>query len=391
MEERIKKGTWLGVVKKDAGGQGQVYFAVRENWIDDTMKAIQILASGIISDAAGRVTAKVNFAKALFGLLSPEARDGAGALKVLHGIREGRGFTEKEMERLRAEVKAMETIKHPSLVRILDSNPDEGWYVSEYFHAGTLDNHASRFRGAVRDSLGAFRRLVEGVAQLHVDKRIHRDIKPANIFVDPKGGLVLGDFGLVYFQDDERARVTDTLENVGSRYWMPPWAEGMRIDDVRPSMDVYSLGKVLWSMVSGKPRLVREGWDEELNDVTRMFPDDPHVSWINWILTECVRDEEKHVLKDASELLTLTDRAIRAVSIGGQVTTDTNVAQLCSACGIGKLRFVESPAKLEFHWEPKGYASSYQKVMFKVARCDHCRNIMMFATLPSEEAGRVFG
>jgi len=391
MEELIKRGDWLGAVKKDSGGQGQVYFAVNESWIDETMQAVSVLAGGRSSEPAHKLAAKMSISKTLFDLLSPEVSARTGALKVLHGFRQGGGFTEKEMTRLRAEVKAMQTIRFPSLLRILDSNVDEGWYVSEYFHAGTLDKHTWRFRGSVSDSLTSFRRLVEGVAQLHMKETVHRDIKPANIFIDSSGGLVLGDFGLIYFQDEERKRVTETLENVGSRYWMPHWAEGMRIDEVRPSIDVYSLGKVLWSMVSGKTRLVREEWNEGSNDVATLFPDNPSMPWVKWLLGKCVLDREENVLKNASELLKFTDMAIDAISIGGQVATEASGTQICAQCGVGRLRTVESSAKVEFYWEPKGYAASLQKVMLKVVKCDRCQHILMFADFPGEGETRVFG
>ena len=98
------------------------------------------------------------------------------------------------------------------------------------------------------------RPLVEAVAALHEVKIIHRDIKPDNIFVTDNG-LVLGDFGIAHLEDKDNTRVSETYENVGSRDWMPPWAMGMRLDDVRPTFDVFGLGKVLWSMVSGKSKL----------------------------------------------------------------------------------------------------------------------------------------
>jgi len=63
-------------------------------------------------------------------------------------------------------------------------------------------------------------------------------VKPANVFIADDGHLVLGDFGLVIQPGSRDPRLTDTYENVGSRDWMPGWAMGMRMDDVRPSFDV---------------------------------------------------------------------------------------------------------------------------------------------------------
>ena len=86
---------------------------------------------------------------------------------------------------------------------------------------------------------------------MHGKGLVHRDIKPENIFVDESEQLVLGDFGLVFFMDRDRTRLSDAYENVGSTDWMPGWATRMRIEEIKPSFDVFSLGKTIWSMVLG--------------------------------------------------------------------------------------------------------------------------------------------
>ena len=70
------------------------------------------------------------------------------------------------------------------------------------------------------EALEALRSLVRGVELLHSKAAVHRDIKPENIFVSD-ARLVLGDFGIVYFEDEARARLSDSYENVGSHDWMP--------------------------------------------------------------------------------------------------------------------------------------------------------------------------
>jgi len=73
-----------------------------------------------------------------------------------------------------------------------------------------------------------------------------------NIFIARDGRLVLGDFGIVFFEGNTD-RITESLERVGTRDWMPPWAHtGLRIDDVKPTFDVSCLGRVLWAMLSGR-------------------------------------------------------------------------------------------------------------------------------------------
>jgi serine/threonine protein kinase len=181
--------------------------------------------------------------------------------------------------------------------------------------------------------LNAFRPLVEGVAELHKRGVVHRDIKPDNIFVS-EGQLILGDFGIVWFDDAARTRVSDTYENVGSRDWMPGWAMGMRVDEVRPSFDVFSLGKVLWAMIAGRTKLRLWYFDRPEFDLTRQFPNDGDMVWMNRLLAGSVREHEEQVWPDAGEFLRQLDEVAAILRRGGQAIAP-GVNRFCRVCGIG--------------------------------------------------------
>ena len=149
-----------------------------------------------------------------------------GALKILHAIRD-RAAAEKARGRMGQELSALSELRHPSIVKIYEANPDEGWFVMEYFSGGTLADQLTSTRGNFIGALHSFRPLVQAVSELHKRGLVHRDIKPANIFIRDDGRLVLGDFGLVINPQAGDARLTDTYENVGSRDWMPGWAYGI--------------------------------------------------------------------------------------------------------------------------------------------------------------------
>jgi len=86
--------------------------------------------------------------------------------------------------------------------------------VTQYYPMGSLDQHLDRWRGRPIEALEALRPLVETVAELHGQGLVHRDIKPHNVFLSDRG-LVLGDFGLVFFSGADSSRVSATYENVG--------------------------------------------------------------------------------------------------------------------------------------------------------------------------------
>ncbi len=89
---------------------------------------------------------------------------------------------------MKVELSTLQSINHPSLVKVLDSNLDEKWFVMEYLEGGTLTGRLNTHKGRVLNSLKAFRPVVDAVAMLHGQKVVHRDIRPDNIFVAPETG-----------------------------------------------------------------------------------------------------------------------------------------------------------------------------------------------------------
>ena len=83
---------------------------------------------------------------------------------------------------------------------------------------------------------------------------------------------MLADCGLA-FRLESQERLTMTFENVGTRDFQPPWSYGMRLADVQPNFDVFSLAKVLWTMVSGRPKFPLWYLYREEDDLRQMFPE----------------------------------------------------------------------------------------------------------------------
>jgi len=216
---------------------------------------------------------------------------------------------------------------------------------------------------------------VAGVAELHSKGIIHRDIKPNNVFLSEKDGLVLGDFGLVFFADDKQSRLSATLENVGSRDWMPGWAQGQRIEDIRPTFDVFSLGKLLWSMVSGRSFLRLWYFDRDEFNVERYFPNEPYIKFANTILAKCVVQDEQSCLPDASALLQEVDRTLRVIERQGDLVSNT-VTRTCKVCAIGTYRLAVDRnviAAGNFGIAARGAHS------LKIFTCSHCGHVQLFS------------
>lgn len=228
------------------GGQGKVFLVSRKLALMDTQNKI-IRSINQFSGVSTQEKQKEHFEifrDAIIKMLELEDPSHQGALKVLHLPEEARDpiFV---VTRIKNEIEAMSSNMHPNLIEIIEVDEDFEWYVSKFYPNGSLADNRDLFMGDICSALKAIRPLVEGVSKLHKSGYVHRDIKPHNVFLDSDNRLILGDFGLVYFKDDQRTRISGTFENVGSRDWMPGWAHGIRIDEVKPSFDVFSLGKLL--------------------------------------------------------------------------------------------------------------------------------------------------
>ena len=295
-----------------------------------------------------------------------------GALKILHPSNEARNFEDAD-ERLKRELEAMTQADHPNLLKIKDHNPDEKWFVSKYYPKGTLKDISGWFTGQVERTLTAIRPIVEGVATLHGNGLVHRDIKPDNIFVDESEQLVLGDFGLVFFEDSEHTRLSGTYENVGSPAWMPLWATHMRIEDVRPSFDVFSLGKTIWSMVSRIPILTFWYHRRENFNLESMFPNRPEMALLNGLLDKCIVEDEEDCLENAYSLLKEIDSLLSVLRLGAGPVGDFD--RPCRVCGLGEYQlFVnkDSDDTRNFGLNPAGGAA------FKIFTCNKCGHVQLF-------------
>ena len=339
MTESARYGKWEVVEPIGRGGQGQVYL-VRDtsgapNTRDRWRNLQNAIATLVGADEESRYEkASLQFADEIRQIAS-EAQEPMGALKELLPFEESAAEDEEAaLERMKRELSTLESVNHPSLVKVVDSNLDQKWFVMEFLKDGTLSNRLGTYKRRVLDALRAFRPIVDAVSALHTKKVVHRDIKPDNIFIASDGHLVLADCGLA-FRLEYKERLTLTFENVGTRDFQPPWSYGMRLEDVQPTFDVFSLAKVLWAMVSGRPRFPLWYFERHEHDLGQMFPDEPAVQFVHEILKKCVVESERDIrVHDAGELLAEVDTTIAALSHGCQLP-GWKRRMRCRFCGIG--------------------------------------------------------
>ena len=179
------------------------------------------------------------------------------ALKVVRG-----GLAAPEhIERFLIERRVLARLEHPRIARLVDAGvSDDGtpWFAMEYVEGEPIDRFCDTRRLTVADRIALFEQVCEGVQFAHGNLVVHRDLKPSNILVagGPAGAAgpaepKLLDFGIAKLLDDGAEPLTGTATRLMTPDYAAP--EQVRGTPVTTATDVYSLGVVLYELLSGRP------------------------------------------------------------------------------------------------------------------------------------------
>jgi serine/threonine-protein kinase len=171
------------------------------------------------------------------------------AVKVM---RESLAADPQFIARFRQEAQAAANLSHEHIAAIYDFGSDDGihYIVMEYVPGEDLKQHLKR-RGplALPEALELAIQIAEALEAAHAKGIVHRDIKPANILLTEEGLVKVADFGIarVFSAPDDNS--TGTL--IGSVHYLSP--EQARGEAVGPQADIYSLGTVIFEILTGRP------------------------------------------------------------------------------------------------------------------------------------------
>ncbi|WP_317447534.1 serine/threonine-protein kinase [Streptomyces collinus] len=170
------------------------------------------------------------------------------AVKILH--------TEQaeHAERFRMEAQTAGRLNHPNVVGMYDfgSHHDQLYLVMELVDGWSLAQERS-LRGALnpQDAAAVAAQVAAGLAAAHQQGVIHRDVKPANVLLTGDRTAKIADFGIARFADEAASALTATGKIRGTADYLAP--ERVLGRPAKPASDVYSLGCVLYELLTGKP------------------------------------------------------------------------------------------------------------------------------------------
>src|SRR6201987_3694524 len=155
-----------------------------------------------------------------------------------------------QLERFRREARAVAQLSHPHIVGVIDYGEDDGrpYIVFEYVEGETLKDRIRRNgRLAITEAVAYAIEIARALGTAHARHIVHRDVKPQNVLIDEEGTAKVTDFGIARSLTEEGltadGRVLGTTD-----YVSPEQALGQ---DVGPQSDLYSLGVVLFEMLTG--------------------------------------------------------------------------------------------------------------------------------------------
>lgn len=287
-------------------------------------------------------------------------------------------------ERFELEGAALAGLSHPNVVKLIEyhGEDDEFFLVTEFCEAGDLES-LDLCRMPLRDRLLMFRQVCDGVAAAHRVGLLHRDLKPKNILVRKDGSLAVGDFGLCLDLNSDAERLTQTGEAVGPRDFIAPELEGDRADDLGPSCDCYSLGKLLYYFLDCRT-LPRERHRQlRYNLLGKGAEAAIHFAYD--LLDRSVVEDPTARFPDASAFLAALDGIIKKMDHNAHVL-DLSVKQGCNYCieGIYQLQLLNEPHNYQGNQPDNRSAHRFwgtndmdQKPWMMLV-CDTCGHVQMF-------------
>jgi serine/threonine protein kinase len=197
------------------------------------------------------------------------------ALKM---VLSGGHASSEELARFRLEAEAVAQLKHPNIVQIFDVGESFGkpYFSLEFVEGGSLERKLNRSTLTGPQAAELVEALSRGMHTAHEQGIIHRDLKPANILLTKDGTPKVTDFGLAkQLQSESGSGRTQSGSVMGTpSYMSPEQAEG-NLEVLGPATDVYALGAILYSALTGRPPFKGATVMETINQVIHDEPVPP--------------------------------------------------------------------------------------------------------------------
>jgi len=234
----------------------------------------------------------------------------AVALKM---ILAGKFASNADVKRFHTEAEAAANLQHPNIVAIHEVGEYEGqhYFSMDYIEGKNLAELVCDDPLPAAQAAALVKKIAEAVHYAHQRGTLHRDLKPSNVLIDAEGQPRITDFGLAK-QLSRDSGLTQTGAVLGTPAYMPPEQAAGRNDQVGPASDVYSMGAMLYHLLTGRAPFVgetpaatmRKAMDEDPVRPSKLNPKTP--ADLETICLKCMEkrpDRRYHSARELAEEL----------------------------------------------------------------------------------------
>ncbi|MDP8219629.1 MAG: serine/threonine-protein kinase [Candidatus Theseobacter exili] len=280
---------------------------------------------------------------------------------------------QKAYERFVREIEAIKSLDHEYIIKIIDhSNIDDDfhYYVMEYIEGAIslkklIGSEKNPFYKSILESINFFQKILSALSCLENSGLVHRDLSLGNILFMPNKAIKIIDFGLC--QTDEHETITLCDEGIGTQNYMAPECEAGAEGKISIYSDIYSAGKILWSVITNRNAFARESSVFNNNSMKSIFPDNPECWHLHHIFKKTIRHNTADRWQDAKSAMSASSYIYYVISSGFPPLEI--IDSHCPICGYGNINTFDTSHMVFGNPNPRGITG------LKCDNCGHCMAI----------------
>lgn len=231
----------------------------------------------MIPEKIGNYAIKKVLGRGGMGVVYLASQVGLNRDVALKMVLAGAHASKNQLARFEAEAKAVAKLQHPNIVQVFDVGKQDGlpYFSLEFVDGMPLDQRLGGKPLPPREAAQIVEKICRAMQYAHDQGILHRDLKPANILLTKDGQPKVTDFGLAKQLEDEDSSATKAGTIMGTpSYMSPEQAQGL-VDELTPASDQYSLGAMLYELLTGRPPFLGTKAFDTISQVVHKEPVPP--------------------------------------------------------------------------------------------------------------------